>query len=97
MAVDPRYRADPSGDRGRPLTNPAIPSLALLTALAAPATPVASPSRAGVAAATSPPTHLKNTRAPSRSSGSSPSRHAISSNQHRTSRATGTLWSTSGT
>jgi hypothetical protein len=44
MAV---HRADPSGDRGRPRTNPAIPSLALLTALAAPATPVASPSARG--------------------------------------------------
>ena len=42
MAVDQRYRVDPSVDSG-PLTTPTIPSRALPTALAVPATPVVSP------------------------------------------------------
>jgi hypothetical protein len=47
MAVGPRYRVDPDGGSGQALMNPAVPSVALLTALAAPATPVVSPSAPG--------------------------------------------------
>ena len=37
--MEPRYRVDPAGGSGQALMNPAIPSVALLTALAAPITP----------------------------------------------------------
>ena len=47
MGVEARNGVDPRVGRGQPLTNPAIPSLALLTAFAAPVTPVVSPCTPG--------------------------------------------------